>query len=172
MFPLDPRGDEIHIEDIAHALSMLCRFNGHVKRFYSVAEHCCHVSDLLPDSWKLTGLLHDASEAYLCDVPRPLKRSPGFADGYLLAERKLEQAICQKFGARWPYPQAVHAADNRLLATEALQLMAPLHPEWRDLYFPVEGLSLPCWAPPLAQAEFLARFEALTGSTPNPQQTP
>lgn len=98
MYPLDPREAEIDILDIAHALANLCRFNGHVKQFYSVAEHSCHVSDLLPQVWKLTGLLHDASEAYLCDLPRPIKRSPGFAEGYLRAERDLERVITKKFG--------------------------------------------------------------------------
>lgn len=163
MYPLDPRPGEIDIQDIAHALGNLCRFNGHVKRFYSVAEHSCHISDILPADLKLAGLLHDASEAYLCDLPRPIKRSEGFAEKYLEAEDRLMRTIAVYFGFEWPLPSAVHTADNSLLCTEAVQLMAPLHPEWRDRSNIVEGLLLPCWAPTHAGHQFLQRYFALRG---------
>lgn len=161
MYPLDPLESEIDITDIAHALSHLCRFNGHVKRFYSVAEHCCHVSDVTPLTWRLGALLHDASEAYLCDVPRPIKRSAGFAEQYLRAEMLLMEVIAARFRFIWPLVDLIHEADNQLLATEASQLMAPLHPEWRDHYEPIEGFVLPCWNPTEAEDEFLSRFERL-----------
>lgn len=160
-WPLDPRPEEIHILDIAHSLSMQCRFNGHTLGFYSVAEHCCHVHDLLPAPLKRAGLLHDASEAYLCDLPRPLKKSPGFGTLYQEAEERLEIVIAARFGFEFPYASAVHDADARLLATEAAQLMTPLHPEWPDYGAPVEGLVLPCWTPARARTEFLARFTRL-----------
>lgn len=163
IYPLDPRIEEIYILDIAHSLSMQCRFNGHTKDFYSVAEHCCHVSDLLPDSLKLTGLLHDASETYLCDLPRPLKRSEGFAEQYLIAETHLERAIAEKFNLHYPYPPEVKDADNRLLATEAWQLMVPLHPEWKDCLNPLQGKVLGCWTPREAKEQFLQRFGILAG---------
>lgn len=162
MFPLDPRESEICIEDIAHALSNLCRFNGHVKRFYSVAEHSCHVADVLPPRLKLVGLLHDASEAYLCDLPRPIKRSGGFAEKYIEAENALMQTIAVKFGFVFPMPEAIHAADNRLLATEAEQLMSPIHPEWKDRFDALDNLALPCWNPSEAKEQFLTRFVGLT----------
>ena len=73
-YPLDPRPEEIRIEDIAHALSHQCRFAGHCREFYSVAEHSVRVSRELPQEFMLWGLLHDASEAYLVDLPRPIKR--------------------------------------------------------------------------------------------------
>jgi hypothetical protein len=72
-WPLDPRPDEVYIEDIAHALGNICRFNGHCLRFYSVAEHCFHVSHKVVPGLALMGLLHDAAEAYVCDVVRPVK---------------------------------------------------------------------------------------------------
>ena len=162
MYPLDPCAAELDIGDIAHALSNLCRFNGHVRQFYSVAEHSCHVADILPAPLKLAGLLHDASEAYLCDMPRPVKRSPGFATIYLEAEDKLMACIAGRFGFAYPFGDEIHAADNALLATEALQLMSPLHPEWRDRFAPVDGLTLPCWTPMRARSEFLTRYHALT----------
>lgn len=162
MFPLDPREDELEIRDIAHALSNMCRFNGHVSRFYSVAEHACHVHDVVSKSLRRTALLHDASEAYLCDVPRPIKRSQGFAEKYLAAEHRLMKVIADRFHMAWPMPDEIHHADNRLLATEAAQLMAPLHPEWADHYPIVEGLVLPCWSPEQARNEFLRRFHGFT----------
>ena len=78
-YPLDPRPHEVNMLDIAHALSMICRFNGHTQFFYSVAEHsirCAyHAHEQWPDriELQLAALLHDASEAYLCDIPRPVK---------------------------------------------------------------------------------------------------
>lgn len=167
MFPLDPRPEEIHIEDVAASLSMQCRFNGHTKRdgkpvFYSVAEHCCHVHDALSDGLKLAGLLHDASEAYLCDLPRPIKHSGDFANAYLEAESRLMDVIAIKFGFDFDDWMTVESVDHRLLCTEALQLMAPLHPKWRDHRRPVEGLVLPCWSPEEAREQFLRRYFALT----------
>ena len=72
-YPYDPRPEQICIEDIAHGLSMLCRFAGQCRFFFSVAEHSIAVAHLLPANLKLFGLLHDASEAYLADLPRPVK---------------------------------------------------------------------------------------------------
>jgi hypothetical protein len=162
MYPLDPRADEIEIVDIAHALSNMCRFNGHVRQFYSVAEHCCHVYDILPEPLKLCGLLHDASEAYLCDVPRPVKRSAGFALPYAKAENALMRVIAHKWCFDWPMLQPVVDADNALLMTEALQLMGPLHPEWRVEGEPVPLLYVPCWTPTTACSEFLKRYAQVT----------
>src|SRR5438552_3035736 len=99
-FPLEPNADDICIEDIAHSLSMQCRFNGHSKQFYSVAQH----SVLIASWWfgdypKLAkyALLHDASEAYLSDIPRPLKQLPEF-EFYKKAEQLLQDLIYAKFG--------------------------------------------------------------------------
>ena len=77
-WPLDPRPEEIDIQDIAHALSLLCRFNGHCQRFYSVAEHSVHVSTILAPEFGLWGLLHDAAEAYLSDIPVWSNNSCGY----------------------------------------------------------------------------------------------
>lgn len=92
-YPLDPHADEICIEDIAHALSMICRYNGHSRKFYSVAEHCTIMSlDGFPGDprWRL---MHDATEAYICDVIRPLKSS---LMGYDHIEWRLREIIGQR----------------------------------------------------------------------------
>ena len=162
MYPLDPRPDEIHIEDIAASLSKLCRFNGHTSEFYSVAEHCCYVCDILPPELKLAGLLHDASEAYLCDIPRPLKRSPQFGEMYDQHETLLMYAVAERFGFTWPMHPDIVTADNAVLSNEAAVLMAPLHPMWGDMRTPVPGLIIQCWPYKMAEWQFLRRFQQVT----------
>lgn len=115
-WPLDPRVEDIHLEDIARALSMQCRWGGHVKCFYSVAQHCVSVSEhcgLFP----AYGLLHDAAEAYLVDVPTPIKKHLA---GYYEIEARLLDVIGERFGIGdlSKLPDEVHAQDARALATE------------------------------------------------------
>src|SRR5580692_700756 len=103
-WPMDPRPDEIFIDDIAHALSMLCRFGGHCLRFYSVAEHSVLLSRVAPQKHKLWALLHDASEAYLVDVPRPIKP---MLVGYKAAEEKIQRAIAVRFNLHFGIPEDI-----------------------------------------------------------------
>lgn len=128
-YPLDPRPEDIRIEDIAHALPMICRFNGHCSRFYSVAEHsllvAAQVNILYPES-ALYALLHDASEAYLCDVPRPLKRTPAMVS-YRAMERAVEAAIAERFGLGPMMPLIVKTCDERALMTERRDLVPNAH---------------------------------------------
>src|SRR4051812_44303587 len=93
-FPMRPIGGDIDIEDIAHALSNQCRFSGHCQRFYSVAEHSLRVAELVTPQHKLWALLHDASEAYLVDLPTPIKRT---LEEYRNAENRVMKAICRAF---------------------------------------------------------------------------
>jgi hypothetical protein len=114
---LNPHPSDISIQDIAHSLSLLNRYNGHSIKGYSVATHSLHVSRLVPRGLELHGLLHDAAEAYLGDVVRPLKH---FLTGYEPIESKFETAIWECFGLSWD-PQtfiAVKRADNLALRTE------------------------------------------------------
>lgn len=148
--PLDPRPDEVKLVDIAHALSMQCRFGGHCQKHYSVAEHSLYVAwrvgDLVGMKWKdihqmpvptlqkiarvmLAGLLHDASEAYVVDVPRPLK---SVLSGYVEIERRVMGAITTCFGLdadAFEHP-AIKLADEELLATEARDLMGRPPEPW------------------------------------------
>lgn len=170
-FPLAPAVEDVHLSDIARALSMLCRYGGHVARFYSVAEHSCRVSDLVLQRTSdprqaLWGLLHDASEAYIADVTRPVKHQPAMQP-YRDAEKRLQNVICDAFDLPREEPAAVTQADYDLLGTEAVQLKSPIHPDWAkttsngQLPEPM-NLGRLGWSPGDAETSFLRRFRRLT----------
>jgi 5'-deoxynucleotidase YfbR-like HD superfamily hydrolase len=166
--PTNPVIDAIVIQDIAHSLSMQCRFSGHVKRFYSVAQHSVLVSYICDMQDALWGLLHDGSEAYLVDVPSPLKRSGKF-DSYLEYEKAVQGAICKRFGLLEQEPLSVSKADKMLLATEARDLMSPLRSDWVQ---PIEPLpfTINPLGPQDAKNLFMKRFFELTGCEPSAYQ--
>ena len=116
----EPDPESIHIKDIAKSLSKQCRFGGHTRLFYSVAEHSIECSYLVPDEHKLAALLHDASEAYLIDVPRPIKKK---LIGYKEIEDGVMTAIAHKFGFDYPFHPSVKQADEERLEVEWSQLM-------------------------------------------------
>jgi hypothetical protein len=157
--------DDVCVADIAHALSMQCRFTGHCKSFYSVAEHSLEVSHLLArngeEKHSFWGLMHDASEAYLVDVAAPMKHTPDF-DAFRQVERRIMDVICRKFGMRKGEPARVKWADKAMLATEAAQLMAPLHPEWKNLVPPLDNHTIIAFAPAEAESAFLREFHRMT----------
>jgi len=109
--------EDIRIEDIAHALSMVCRFGGHCARHYSVAEHSLLVAQMVPEEYKLSALLHDAAEAYLGDVVSPLKRIPQM-DGYRQIERELESLIEEKYSVSFAGDRGIREADLKALYIE------------------------------------------------------
>jgi len=163
-YPLDPRPQEVNIVDIAHALSMKCRFTGHTREFYSVAEHSYWVSMLVPTKYALAALLHDASEAYLCDVARPVKHLPEMF-GYRRAEFLVTDAIRDKF--KLPADSFyTKTADDLMLSIEAKFLM-PDHPCWGALT-PIpekyKNFLLAAWSHTSAEMHFLRRFKDLTGA--------
>ncbi|WP_394243949.1 phosphohydrolase [Halopseudomonas laoshanensis] len=124
---LHPDPAQICLEDIAHSLSRLCRFNGHTGPHYSVAEHSQRVADAVPEQYQLEALMHDATEAYVGDVTQPLKQLlPRYHD----IEQGIWLAICERFKLNPVLPGCVRHADMVLLATERRDLM-PAHPdEW------------------------------------------
>src|ERR1041385_9159273 len=132
--PLNPDPEQINIEDIAHSLSNQCRFTGHTKHFYSVAQHSCLVADLCGYAKGLGGLLHDGTEAYMSDIARPIKSQPGFGEIYKEVEGRLMGAINIHFGLGWDYvlvndkwvlrmPEEIKRADNIPLKTEMRDLL-------------------------------------------------
>lgn len=160
MYPLDPRSEEIDIWDIARALSHMCRFTGHTRKFYSVAEHSVHCSNIVETAedarW---ALLHDASEAYISDVSRPLKQLPAF-DAYREAEAALQAAIAKRFQLPAIQPEAVTKADGIMLAIEARDLMAPMQPGWEKWLVDVGSVEIVVtepWGPEKAYLRFMER---------------
>lgn len=160
-YPLDPRVEDVEILDIAHALSNSCRFTGHCREFYSVAQHSVFVSFRVPEADALWGLLHDASEAYLCDVAKPVKKQGAMLE-YRRAEARVMDVVCDRFGLSRVEPPSVKLVDQRALATEARDLMNIADRRWEQRAEPYEERigSLP---PAAAKRMFLARFAALTG---------
>lgn len=157
-WPIDPRPDEVFIDDIAHALAMQCRFGGHCKKFLSVAEHSIFVSRLVPKEFALAGLLHDAAEAYVADVPRPLKR---FLANYKGVEEVVWLAIAARFSVPVELPAAVKIADEAMLIAERDQNMAVPPVPWSSAVNPAP-VELLFMTPEEAEHEFLYRFEELS----------
>lgn len=157
-WPLDPRPEEVHIEDIAHSLAMQCRWGGHCIRFLSVAEHSVHVAMSLPRKHALWGLLHDGSEAYVTDVPRPLKYS---IQNYREYEDNVMRAICDRYGLPHEVPEAVKWADDAILGDEIDQNMHPM--PWQSAFKDRLGVDLQFWTPERAEDEFLSLFWILMG---------
>ena len=153
----DVRPEDIDIDDIAHSLSMQCRFNGHSKYFYSVAEHCVLVSEHIAPEHALAGLLHDGAEAYMSDLPKPLKKLFPY---FIELETNIEIIIAEKYGFQFPYHPDIKTWDNQLLADEAAQLMTVPPQNWANMPDPI-GIDFQCWTPEQAKRRFLKRFKEL-----------
>lgn len=157
----DPEGSIFDISDIARGLSHICRFGGQCPRFYCVAEHSVYVSQIVPAEHALAGLLHDAAEAFVGDMPKPLKV---MCPDYVAIEKRIERAVLDRFGVSLPLDPSIKEADIRMLATEQAQLMGN-RDDWdytrgRAV---VEGLDIVGLAPNDAFNLFIDRFEVLTG---------
>lgn len=157
-----PRPEDVTIEDIAGALSKICRFGGQTPRFYTVAEHCCHCYDAaLSDGLGLEiaklALLHDAAEAFVGDVVKPLKI---MLIDFGLIESGVQSAIEHAFNIVWDVEKiaAVKRLDMEMLIAERLEIFGDDGVQWsgqdqvtrRDLH--VEG-----WGPDQAEAQFMWR---------------
>lgn len=166
--PLDMEPSDIDIEDIAHSLSLQCRFNGHSKVFYSVSDHSAHVYrylvreyikfgnlDKSEDARWLPlikwGLLHDAAEAYTKDLPRPIKTE---LPQWKPIEEAVERVVAARFELPYPIPEEVMYTDNVILATEKRDVMGPAPKEWHPLPDPLKSIIVPK-SPSEAEREFL-----------------
>jgi hypothetical protein len=157
-WPLDPRPEEVDIVDIASALSKICRYGGHCERFYSVAEHSVHVAYAVAPQLRLKALLHDAPEAYLGDVIRPLKR---FLINYDKYEQRVADAIATHFGLDNLSDLSIKEADGNIILDEHDQAMrrgpAWTNPEWGVGREPL-GVDLEFWKPDVAKERFTEAF--------------
>lgn len=184
-YPLAPRPEDIHPMDIAHSLSMQCRYNGHVQRFYSVAEHCVLMSDWILEyeplaseierrNLALWALLHDAPEAYVGDMVRPLKvNMPDFCD----ADDRVMLAVAQRFellggevrrlpdftlGLKLPRP--VKDVDTRILLDERDALLGEPEKPWALGEIQPLGVTIHAWEPAIAKWEYVNRLQNLVGA--------
>jgi uncharacterized protein len=163
-WPMDPRPTEIDFRDIAHALSLVCRYGGHVRRFYSVAEHSWllahHFLDRGDYTWARYALLHDAPEAYIGDMVRPLKSSMKL---FKAVDQEIERAIFRRAGlGDAPIPREVHAADAAIIGDEASALFRPEALEGAG-WHPPEGLGVIVVGDPphVAERNFMLLFARL-----------
>lgn len=156
---LNPDPEDIDEEDIAHTLSLLCRFGGHCREFYSVAQHSVLCSYNCAPGYEFEALMHDASEAYLVDMPRPIKN---VLKGYRDIENNLDRVIRAKYRLPLEMTAECMLIDNQMLATERRDLMPAQGKPWVWLPDPLDFKIVP-WSPEKAAQRFIERFDELAG---------
>ena len=159
--------NQVSISALAHALSNLCRFTGHGKRFYSVAEHSVKVSLLVPN---VTALLHDAHEALVNDIAKPIKVF--LAGSYEELEHEAERQIADQYGLSYPHGPEIKEADILMCLIESFDLLPSkgrdwgyyeeLRPKAMELYVERPELRVEGWPPSVAKDRFLQRYNQLT----------
>jgi hypothetical protein len=163
-YHLNPQPEMVRIEDIAHSLSQLCRWTGHSRYHYSVAQHCVYASLICPPELALECLMHDSSEAYLGDMNRPLKHFTAAGPAYLQIEEKIERVIFNKFGLPFPMSEGVKVYDVQMLYAEKDQLMAEVsqyEPRKWGMNETRANVIISEWTPRFAEEVFLKRFKEL-----------
>lgn len=160
----DPDACDVQIEDIAHALSNICRFSGHCRHFYSVAQHAVLASCIAPHGFEYDALMHDTAEAFTNDLPRPLKvQIPGFKK----LEQDIEGAMGRRFGFNYPLSPEIIRVDNMMLSLEKDALMtddttwACLGGVEEDARKIAHLVDMSSWSAHRAKLEFLQRYEEL-----------
>jgi len=157
---LAPEDYAYDIEEIATALSNICRYTGHVKKFYSVAEHSVLGSRLVPERLALVGLLHDASEAFVGDVSSPFKK---LLPDYRAIEDRIQEAIAKYFELPFPFPLEVHEADKRMYWNERQHIApGPKDTLWHGEFRAARKVHASGMAPLMAKRFFLKRFKEIT----------
>lgn len=162
-WPARPRIEDINALDIAHALALKCRYGGHSKVFYSVAEHCYFLASYarilkLPVEVQFHLLMHDASEAYLPDVPRPIKH---FFPDLLLMEKRLDTLVRERFGLGHDLPLQLKEFDSRIIKDERCQVMFKSDNEWQTDAFRPLGVTLAFFTPAEAETRFLHAYQVI-----------
>jgi uncharacterized protein len=165
-YHLNAQPEMVNIQDIAHSLSQLCRWTGHTKHFYSVAQHSVYTSQICPPELALECLMHDSSEAYLGDMNRPLKHFTAAGPAYLEIEEKVEQVIFKKFGLPYPMSPEIKKYDIQMLYAEKAQLMKVTEAtkyearKWGTDETQAD-VCIKMWNPEFAELMFLNRFREL-----------
>jgi hypothetical protein len=155
--PLRLQPSMIDLGDVAHSLALQCRYAGHTRWHFSIAQHSVLVAKHLPPELARWGMLHDATEAYLVDLPSPVKEH--MAD-YQAFEKRAEEAVAERFGLQLPMPVPVKKADREALATERRDLLGPCERDWNLAEQPWPE-RIEKWTWELAESTFLAMAEKL-----------
>ena len=161
-YPSSPKIEEIDIEDIAHALANVCRFGGHTRKFYSVAQHSVIVSKIIAKGFEKEGLLHDAPEAYIGDMVRPIKNVSEVGAAFKKIEKIVADAVEKRFKIRALDSEEVQVADDTVLATEARDIMHGTK-DWtliRDGITPMNAEVIPM-SPEESERLFMQRYYEL-----------
>jgi hypothetical protein len=167
VLPLALNPEDVDIRDIAHATAMQCRYNGHVTKFYSVAEHMVHISDAVlrytnSPVAALQGLVHDGNEAYTGDMIRPVKNSLKAAyANWKEVEDSNERAIAAALNLPYPFDPMIKECDKRIIVNEKTHLFGPNKP-W-DWDFEPLDIEIRGWLPHTAEGMYLSQFGRLTG---------
>ncbi len=157
-----PEESDVTLDDLASALSNICRFSGHLPCFYSVAQHLVNTSRIVPPEYAFDALMHDTSEAFTNALPTPLKWSmPAFKD----LENKIEAAMSWRFEFTFPYPTEVKVADTQMLMLEKKYVKLDTRPWPQYDEIEIDHLlplvDLKPWQPVRAKREFLERYAQL-----------
>ena len=155
---LKPEEHDYDIDCIATALSNICRYTGHVDKFYSVAEHSVLVSKLVPEKYALEGLLHDASEAFLGDVSSPLKK---LLPDYKRIENNVQKAMADFYGLVYPYPNEIHEADKRMYWNERKTVAPGPDALWHQEFGAARKVTASGMTPTMAKRYFLSRYKEI-----------
>lgn len=154
----EPEKSVYDITDVARGLSHTARFSGQTDRPYNVAQHSVIVSRMVPHEHALAGLLHDAQESFMADVPSPLKR---MLPGYKELELRAEADLCKRFGVKFPLHSCIKEADIRLFLAERRDMQPEVKEECYPGYEPYPDPVYP-WDSRMAYTLFLRRFQELT----------
>jgi 5'-deoxynucleotidase YfbR-like HD superfamily hydrolase len=164
---LEPRIEDIDVLDIAHSLALQCRWTGHCKYHYSIAQHSWYCSFIGPENEAFHRLNHDDSEAFISDLSRPLKHYTSAGEAYRAVEEPLQSLIYNRFGLSSIEPSSVKIADNQMLYAEKRQLMGlvPWDTDWTDgsgsENLGTADVLIEQWSPAHAEDMFLQRFQEL-----------
>ncbi len=158
---MDPKPEEVVMEDVLHSLAYQCRYTGHCLRWYSVAEHCCLIADYVRDVLhgsprdQFNALMHDAPEYITGDISRPMKYGiPGLKPS--LAH--IDKVVYKALGVTDPEPRWLKEIDARIIVDERTQNMVDSGNEWNHDKFEPLGVTLQYWGPERAKVEFLTRY--------------
>lgn len=156
---LSPETSVIDPADIGHALAQMCRYTGHTRDFYSIAQHCVLASYIVPEEDAFAALMHDAHEAYVGDMSSPLKQ---LCPDYRAIEKRVEAAVAARFGLTTPWPASVKQADLVMLMTEKRDLTSARDHEWPGLeHIEPASFTIFPWGPGYATTRWRIRFDAL-----------